>query len=240
MIISHKHKFIYLKCRKTAGTSVEMSLSKICGPHDIITSFNDKDEEKRLALGIRSAQNYRLTRKESQIKNVWNRWKARVLKRTVNIQEETLIRNFYNHISAEEVAAALPEVWNSYFKFTVERDPYDKVVSYYYWRGGHEKYMSVSEFILAGGIDAMKSFDLYSIAGVPAVDEIYRFEDFAFLEKDLTKRLSLDRPFKIIDYKAKSGYRKVRNYREILDDRAVELISKKFSRELELLGYEYQ
>jgi len=37
MIISHKHKFIYIKCRKTAGTSIEMSLSKLCGPQDIIT-----------------------------------------------------------------------------------------------------------------------------------------------------------------------------------------------------------
>ncbi|MEL6382956.1 MAG: chondroitin 4-O-sulfotransferase, partial [Cyanobacteria bacterium J06626_18] len=32
MIISHEYKFIFLKTRKTAGTSIEIALSKFCGP----------------------------------------------------------------------------------------------------------------------------------------------------------------------------------------------------------------
>ena len=38
MIISHEHKFIFLKTRKTAGTSIELALSDLCGARDIITS----------------------------------------------------------------------------------------------------------------------------------------------------------------------------------------------------------
>ena len=37
MIISHKHKFIFVKTRKTAGTSVQEALERICGPDDIVT-----------------------------------------------------------------------------------------------------------------------------------------------------------------------------------------------------------
>lgn len=37
MIISHKHKFIYLKLPKVAGTSVEYFLERFCGEDDIIT-----------------------------------------------------------------------------------------------------------------------------------------------------------------------------------------------------------
>jgi hypothetical protein len=39
MIISHKHKFIFFKTKKTAGTSIEIALSKYRGPDDVITPF---------------------------------------------------------------------------------------------------------------------------------------------------------------------------------------------------------
>lgn len=58
MIISHKHKFLYIKAQKTAGTSIEIALSNICGESDIITPISRVDEEKRKSLGYLTAQNY--------------------------------------------------------------------------------------------------------------------------------------------------------------------------------------
>ena len=37
MIVSHKHKFIFFKTRKTAGSSIQVALANYCGPDDIIT-----------------------------------------------------------------------------------------------------------------------------------------------------------------------------------------------------------
>lgn len=44
MIISHKHKFIYIKAGKVAGTSTELLLEKYCGPEDIVTPIKPKVE----------------------------------------------------------------------------------------------------------------------------------------------------------------------------------------------------
>ena len=50
MIISHTHKFIFIKPTKVAGTSIEVSLSKFCGEKDVITPITkylplfDEDE----------------------------------------------------------------------------------------------------------------------------------------------------------------------------------------------------
>ena len=57
MIISHQWKFVFIKGVKVAGTSLEMALSSICGPDDIITPITPVDEIARLKLG-RGAQNY--------------------------------------------------------------------------------------------------------------------------------------------------------------------------------------
>ena len=41
MIISHTHKYIFIKSLKTAGTSVEAALSKHCGENDMVTPLGD-------------------------------------------------------------------------------------------------------------------------------------------------------------------------------------------------------
>jgi len=58
MIISRKYKFIFLKTNKTAGTSIEIALSKLCGDKDIITPITPEDEMIRYKLNYRGPQNF--------------------------------------------------------------------------------------------------------------------------------------------------------------------------------------
>lgn len=44
MLISHVYKFIFIKTKKTAGTSIEVELSKIMGRKDIVTPISPKED----------------------------------------------------------------------------------------------------------------------------------------------------------------------------------------------------
>ena len=56
MIISHKYKFIFVKCGKVAGTSIEIALRKCLGDKDISTPVVDYDEAYAKYKKIRKLQ----------------------------------------------------------------------------------------------------------------------------------------------------------------------------------------
>jgi hypothetical protein len=58
VIVSHEHGFVFMKTRKTAGTSVEIALSRVCGDDDVITPVTDDDELLRRARGGRGPQHH--------------------------------------------------------------------------------------------------------------------------------------------------------------------------------------
>jgi hypothetical protein len=52
VILSHQYRFIYIRCRKTASTSIELALSRICGPDDILSAMlRSAHEDLRRQLG---------------------------------------------------------------------------------------------------------------------------------------------------------------------------------------------
>jgi len=228
MIISHKYQFIYIKARKTAGTSIEIALSSICGENDILTPISKKDEKVRKELGFRTAQNYFIPRKKYTKHDKFNFF------------TEFKKARFYNHMPCREMINYIDKkIWNSYFKFTVERNPFDKVVSFYYWSGSDQKYNSISEFIADGGLKKIAAYDMYSINNVVAVDKIYTFENLDYFLTDLSERLNLENVLSLPVFKAKSHTRKVKKYQDILDKKAIEMIEVIFAREIKLLNYQY-
>jgi hypothetical protein len=140
MIISHTHKFIFIKSLKTAGTSIEAALSNHCGGNDVVVPIN--------AFGHNRDE------------------KGELIHRGMNADE--VYRKIGQHVDAPTIEAREPkEVWNSYFKFSITRNPWDRALSYFFWDRRKDP-----------AIKPHKRF--YHYLGVP-------FDEFAIVRKQFTQ-----------------------------------------------------
>ena len=225
MIISHKHKFIFIKTVKTAGTSVEIALSKHCGPDDIITPISKEDEAKRKALGYRGAQNFDIPftqyKKIDWLKTIYDRRK----------------RRFYNHIGAPEIMQHIDkDIWDSYYKFCFERNPWDKVVSWYFWRYKSTPRPSISDFVHSSEANIIRGFELYTHLSEIVVDRVFLFENINEAMEEIRQKIGIDEPLSLPF--AKGGHRKdKRDYNEILSEQDKDKIAKVYAREIAHFNY---
>lgn len=114
MVISHTRQLIFVKTKKVAGSSFEIALSSVCGPDCVITPLARGDEQARYGLGFRGAQNFEAPH-----------WP----------DGSVSAGTFTAHETAPSIKARIPaEIWESYRKLTIWRNPFDAVISRYYWR----------------------------------------------------------------------------------------------------------
>jgi hypothetical protein len=149
---------------------------------------------------------------------------------------------FYNHIPAtlikERVSAA---VWNDYFKFCVERNPWDKVLSHYYMQLARAaRPFSLGEYFAQGRFPINYPRYTDSSGTGIIVDRVLRYES---LNIDLGEVFSiLHVPFEgRLDIRAKSEYRADRApYQSIFNQQQRKIIEQAFAREIELHGYRFE
>jgi hypothetical protein len=114
MLISHRYKFIYTKTVKTAGTSVEAYFERFClpdGDERVPTDARDEHESTAGIVGYRG---------KLREKPRWYQYRGRLVANP----------KWFNHMSAALIRRQIgAEIWDSYFKFSVVRNPFDKAIS---------------------------------------------------------------------------------------------------------------
>lgn len=140
MIYSKKHAFLFVKGKKVAGTSVEMALSTICGPRDIITPITPIDEIARMKAGGRGAQNYTESRHEER-----KYLKALLSATPEQVAEIRPLRTkLQSHMSVTRIEEQIDELPAGRI-FAVERNPYAKIISSAYSGRNLKSYKSSGE-----------------------------------------------------------------------------------------------
>jgi hypothetical protein len=230
MIISHTHKFIFIKSLKTAGTSIEAALSNQCGGNDVVVPINDfghnRDTDGQFVHRAMNADDY--------------------------------YRKIGQHVDAPTIKSREPaEVWDSYFKFSIVRNPWDRALSYFFWDKRQEPsirpqkrfyhYLGVpfdefeiikdqfSDYIKRRTLENNDRF--YIIDSKPCVDFVIRYEH---LEEDFTevcKRVGI--PASSIPH-LKTGIRKKsRHFTEYYDEITRDIVAELHSSDLRFFGYEF-
>ena len=226
MIISHTHKYIFIKSEKTASTSVEAALSKHCGGEDMVTPLGDywfnRDERGQW---IHSAMN---------------------------------AEGFFQHDAAAEVKRKLePRIWNAYLKFTIVRNPWDRVVSLFSWEARNRPELqpqrrlvhrigarfdefaeSVRQFREFVKTDWKTNDRFYLIDGEVCVDFVIRYERLEEDLAELCRRVGLPN---IELPRLKAGLRKAGHYySEYYDDNSREIVAARHANDLRVFGYIFE
>lgn len=168
MLVSHTHKFIYLKTKKTASTSVEAYLERFCLP----PNFNIKQHIEPTII-----TDYGIVTKRGN---------------EINTQGS----DFYNHISAQKLKILLgDDIWDNYKKICVIRNPWDKTVSRFWWeikslaaRTDHHSFKSIayafSCYVKENYNKIADDKGVFMIDENIIIDSVIRYED---LENEMKK-----------------------------------------------------
>jgi Sulfotransferase family len=138
MLISHNHKFIFLRPRKVASTTIEVYFERYCLPAKLLIDYIPR-HKRGLCItpaGIitsRAAESPEEARtvvaedfvKHTKHNQAYNKW----------------TKNLSRHLHAEKVKTRIGDLkWNNYFKFSAVRNPYTRAVSWYYFINSLKKH----------------------------------------------------------------------------------------------------
>ena len=219
MLVSHSHKFIFFKTIKTASTSIEVFFEPYCT--DQPSDYRDGEEfidEHISNVGIVGAR------------------------RAFGADDRP---TFFNHQSASEIAGLLPNEFANYFKFTCVRNPFDMLISKFWW--DHQN-VEIPE---SEALSAFRSWvleqtnnfntDIYLIEGQCAVDYFIRFESLKTDVECVATKLGIDSDIEnlgMFKSKVRKTITNLVTTSDYYDEATYQHVRKLFAWEIENFGYE--
>lgn len=191
VLVSHPSKFIYLKTRKTGGTTVEMYFERFCVPEGDFAG-TESVRETVTATGIVGSR-----RGGKRPGDTWQ-----------------------NHMPAADVRRLLgAETWDRYFRFASIRNPYAAVVSQFFWKTASDypqddaafdrARRAFERFVTGSWMRRRRwgnNLDVVGIGGVPQTHRLVRLEHLAEDVEAVCRHLGLPwRPDWLVHAKKTAG-----------------------------------
>lgn len=238
MLVSHRKSFVFTKTVKTAGTSVESYFERWCMPEGEWQQLHGRPEHIS-AAGI-------VGERSSHPSNA--RW--------------------YNHMSAYNIRKQLGhDCWERYLKFTVVRNPYDKLISGFFmfgrnpsddrsgydeirgfrtWLHSFGKFVAMNKMLIEAQeaphyskpiVLSLIDRDKYLIDGNECVDQFIRHENLVTDMENLCDKLMI--PFEV--HRIPEFKKSKRDHQipisEYFDRQSQEIVQELYAWEISRFGY---
>lgn len=229
MIVAHSIGAVFVKTRKVAGTSVEIVLSTACSSEDVITPTSNEDIRRQ--VGGLPPQNY--------LASGGDLVRPRYLYKA--LRDRSRPRKFHNHMTAKAGRRIIgTDAWEQYLTFTIDRNPWDKAVSFYYYSLRRSKYsdLDFSSWLARIQPDKLSNFGMYSDNDTVIVDRVLRYENLSEELDQVWNELEIQVPELP---RAKGTFRpnRARDWRSMYSDEDAEYVATICAREIGLLGYTF-
>jgi hypothetical protein len=222
MLVSHLYKFIFLKSLKTAGTSTEVFLEQYC-------ISNITEDHKREAIAT-----------EEGI----------IGKRGKNGTSTTAYGEYWNHMKAGVLRESLgSEIFDNYTKVINVRNPFDMLVSNYFFKPFYDVYskgaiLTFKEFIMTTNI-LVELTDKHNrfmfIDGNFIIDEAIRYENLENDINGLISKLEMPPSQRSLGYYKKSKKRDDSiHYSTMYDSETREFVEEGMKDYLERFDYKFE
>ena len=225
-MISHKYKCVFIHIPKCAGTSIESALGHL-------DNHNGRggQDHRSIRMIEQPWMNFNAITSKENIAEILRRPKHQYSKKVLNPKNKYTLTK---------------EQYDSYFKFTIIRNPWARAFSLYKNVMNDEihkknlkitKDLSLREFLnlYAGkGMLRPQVYWIKNFEGKISLDYIGRFENLSEDVHEIFKKLQLENiklPHKI------KGTGK--DYREIYDDESIQIVSEVYKEEIRMFNYTF-
>ena len=207
VILSHRHKFIFIKAHKVGGTSVEINLAKHCGPADIVTPITAYSSRADDTPYVHAPQNHK---------------------------EQGL----YKHIPPDGAKPRIgKEIWDEYLKVTIVRNPWDVLVSRYWWKAHGHPRKPFETYLRKQKESCNWSFYFWP-DGSPTADLYMRYETLNDDYRALCERIGI--PYAPLPVTKSKTRRDKRHYSTYYTNSTKNLAAQLCAQEIKYFGYQFE
>jgi len=243
VVVSHKHGFIFVKCVRVASSSMEDFFWKFRGEKDIFTPYPprwDRSQNykgrynvfKDIPYALRLFEvfpEYGVPRRHGLY------WVVKTLRHFMKGER------FFDHMPAWMIRNRLgKKLFEEYFVFCFERNPWDKVVSrYLFYKKFDPRFnLSFREFVKSHWVYDALNFHRYidPMSGKIIVDFIGYFEN---LKEDFAKAMRKIGLPEELDVKINTSKEAEVGYRRFYDRELRKIVEDVYRYEIELHGYDF-